>query len=236
MPLSCDFTDDFISMLARADVGSLSLNGTTDMMYIKHNNQVSSSTLDIADINLVEPLGPFKAGVLKESDIKLLLAMYNKIYPSSLISHVGSLVQTCIRVKSLGVTFSVNSRADISSCICAKWCSSNSSFDVPLLDPTSELRPGIVKKFLIVNVKSQGSTRQHVVAKVKWLNPHPDRYFFGKPVEIWDLKGTQTDSAPSFLPIERIANRCVYTATTVQLSQTKEKVSVVIPLCTVVEI
>ena len=86
-----------------------------------------------------------------------------------------------------------------------------------------------------LGVKSHSSTRQHVVAKVKWLHPHPDRHFFGKPVEIWDLQCTQTDSAPSFLPIERIANRCVYTATTVQLSQTKEKVSVVIPLCTVVE-
>ena len=145
------------------------------------------------------------------------------------------MVQTCKRVRSLGVTYSVN-RSDISPCISAKWCSSNSSFEVPLLDPTSELRPGIVKKFLIVNVKSHASTRQHVVAKVKWLHPHPDRYFFGKPVEIWDLQGTQTDSAPSFLPIERIANRCVYTTTTVQLRNTKEKVSVVIPLCSVVEI
>ena len=158
------------------------------------------------------------------------------MYPDCLISHVASLVMTCTQVRCLGMNLSVSSQSYRSACIAAKWCSSNSSFDVPILDPNAEMRPGIVKKFLILKVKSQHSTVEHVVAKVTWLHPHPDRHFFGRPVEIWNLQGTGTDCAPSFIPIERIAYRCVYSATTVQLSQIKEKVSVVIPICSVVEI
>ena len=59
---------------------------------------LSTATLDITDINLVEPQRPFKDGVLTESDRKLLLSMYNQIYPDSLVSQVGCMVQTCKRL------------------------------------------------------------------------------------------------------------------------------------------
>ncbi len=118
----------------------------------------------------------------------------------------------------------------------AKWCAGNSSFEEPVLDPNVDVRPGIIKRFLIVTLKSKACTFQHTVAKVTWLHCHPDRHFFGSPVEVWSLQGTHTDAASTFLPVERIAGRCVLSTSTVQLSHTKEKVSVVIPLCTVVEI
>ena len=85
-------------------------------------------------------------------------------------------------------------------------------------------------------VKCKDYIQEHVVAKVTWLHPHPERHFFGKPVEIWNLQGTRTDCTSAFLPVERIASRCVYNATIVQLSQVKERVSVVIPVCTIVEV
>ena len=39
-----------------------------------------------------------------------------------------------------------------------------------------------------------------------------------------------------FLPVEHIARRCVVNTSSVHLSKTKEKVTVVMPLCTVVEL
>lgn len=117
----------------------------------------------------------------------------------------------------------------------AKWCETNSCFDEPVLNPAAELRPGIVKEFLI-SVKMQTSISYHVVAVMLWLDPHPNRFFFGKPVEVWDTKGTETDTAPCFLPVERITSRCAHSITTIPFTSAKERVSVVIPLCTMVEI
>ena len=66
--------------------------------------------------------------------------------------------------------------------------------------------------------------------QVSWLHPHPDRHFYGKPIEVWSLQGTDTSYPASFLPVERIAGRCVVNTSTVHLSKTKEKVTVVMPL------
>lgn len=135
------------------------------------------------------------------------------------------------------MTLSVNNcKAERSACVSAKWCASESSFEEPVLDPNAELHPGIIKRFLIISVRTNTCTLQHVVAKVTWLHPHPDRHFFGNPVEVWSLQGTPSDSAAAFLPVERVAGRCVLSTSLVQLSQTKEKVSVVIPVCTMFEI
>ena len=88
----------------------------------------------------------------------------------------------------------------------------------------TEPRPAIIKQFIVVNVKSvsKGIAFKHVIAKVSWLDPHPDRHFYGKPVEVWGLHGTTDYSYPaSFLPVERIAGRCVVHTSTVCLSKTR---------------
>ena len=51
-----------------------------------------------------------------------------------------------------------------------------------------------------------------------------------------DLQDTDTSYPTSFLPVERIAGRCVVNTSTVHLTSTIEKVTVIMPLCTVVEI
>lgn len=117
----------------------------------------------------------------------------------------------------------------------AKWCGNTNSFEEPILDPLAELRPAIIKQFIVVNVVSKGTAFKHVIAQVSWLHPYPDRHFYGKPIEVWSLQGTDMSYPASFLPVERIAGRCVVTST-VHLSKTKEKVTVVMPLCTVVEL
>ncbi len=237
MPLPCEYGTEFINIIASKKCDTLSLYGAIDMMFLKQNSQISSETLLLEDVASIEPLPQFQDVVLDESDREHLLLMYNKIYPDSCVLQVARLAKTCSKVKNLGVTLLVNScRTERSACVLAKWCAGNSSFEEPVLDPNADVRPGIIKRFLIVTLKSKACTFQHIIAKVTWLHRHPDRHFFGSPVEVWSLQGTHTDAASAFLPVERIAGRCVLSTSTVQLSHTKEKVSVVIPLCTVVAI
>ena len=74
----------------------------------------------------------------------------------------------------------------------AKWCANTNSFEEPILDPLTEQQPGIIKQFIVLNVMRKCTAIKHVIAQVSWLHPHPDRYFYGKPVEVWSLQGTDT--------------------------------------------
>ena len=58
-----------------------------------------------------------------------------------------------------------------------------------------------------------------------------DRYFYGKPVEVWSLQDTDDHTQHHLF-----AGRGVVNASSVHLTSTIEKVTVIMPLCTVVEI
>ncbi|KAJ8414404.1 hypothetical protein AAFF_G00052740, partial [Aldrovandia affinis] len=174
MPLQNTYAAEFINILSTKDVGSLSLHDTTDAMYIKQYSCMSSATLLLPDVDMVKALPPFQNVVLTDSDRQTLLSMYKNVYPDSSVSQVGQLAKVCSRVRSLGLTLCVSSRTERSACVSAKWCRYDSVFEEPVLDPTAEVRPGIVKQFLVISVKTQASIIQHVLAKMMWLDPHPD--------------------------------------------------------------
>lgn len=112
------------------------------------------------------------------------------------ITNVDCFAMTCNRVTCQNVTYSIDgTRAERSAHIYAKWCGNTNSFEEPVSkkpvsDPLAQPRPGIIKQFLVVSVVSKCSTFKHVIAQVSWLNPHPDRHFYGKPVEVWCLQVT----------------------------------------------
>lgn len=81
--------------------------------------------------------------------------MYKNIDPVSSDSQFSQLAKVCSRVRSLGLTLCVSSRADRSVCVSAKWCVYNSRFEEPVLDSTAEVHPGSVKQFLVISVKMQ---------------------------------------------------------------------------------
>ena len=235
MPWTMEYGAEFASILGRQMVGTLSCNDTADMLYVRQSVLVSAERLFLEDCTVM-PLSPLHKTILDEPDRHAMLAMYSQMYPC--VTNVDcTFVMTCKRVTYLNVTYSIDgSRAERSAYVYAKWCGNTNSFEEPILDPLAELRPAIIKQFIVVNVVSKGTTFKHVIAQVSWLHHHPDRHFYGKPTEVWSLQGTDTSYSASFLPVERIAGRCVVNISTVHLSKTKEKVTVVMPLCSVVEV
>ena len=69
-------------------------------------------------------------------------------------------------------------------------------------------------------------TRTHLLAHVTWPMVHPQRFLFGKPVEVWcnDLDEPVVDN--SFLPVSAISSRLIYSIDKVS----HECVLVIIPI------
>ena len=109
-------------------------------------------------------------------------------------------------------------------------------FKESILEPLTETRPAILKQFIAINVRSESTIYRRVIAGVSRLHHHPNRHFYGKSIEVWNLRGTDTSYPSSFLPVEGIAGRCVVNTSTVQESNIREKVTVVMLLCMVFEI
>lgn len=97
VPLENAYVADFINILSKKDVGSLSLHGTTDAMYIQQYSCRSPATLILPDENMVKALPPFRYVVLTESAEQALLTMYTTVYPSSSVSQVGQPAKVCRR-------------------------------------------------------------------------------------------------------------------------------------------
>lgn len=64
MPLPCDFGDEFYQHPSIKKNDSMSLNGATDMLYIKKYCYISSEMLILEDVDNIEPLPPFQDVVL----------------------------------------------------------------------------------------------------------------------------------------------------------------------------
>lgn len=138
--------------------------------------------------------------ILDEHDRHAMLTLHHQMYPENRVLEVDCFGMTCKRVTHFNVTYSTEgSWAEWSAYVFAKWCANTNSFEEPIIDPLSEPRPAITKQFLLVNVLSKGAAFKHVIAQVSWLQPHLERHFYGKPVEVWSLQGTDTSHPVSFL-------------------------------------
>ena len=77
-------------------------------------------------------------------------------------------------------------------------------------------------------VPNSKEPKSHILAQVTWPMVHPQRFLFGKPVEVWcsDLNEPVVDN--TFLPVGAIANRIIYSID--ELEATHERVLIIIPL------
>lgn len=84
IPLENIYAADFINILSKKDVGSLS-----DTMYIKQYFCRSPATLLLPDEEMVKALPPFQNRVLADSVVHTLLTMYSTVYSSSSVLQVA---------------------------------------------------------------------------------------------------------------------------------------------------
>ena len=98
------------------------------------------------------------------------------------------------------------------------------------MDSTSTcLGFGFIQYFLIHGIVTLRGPKEHTLAVVNWLKPHPDEMHFGSTSFILrkDFEGV---NKYSYIPVQRIASRCCFGNLELKLSAGDENVTVVIPI------
>lgn len=170
-------------------------------------------------------LPPIKEGCLCKDD-------FNGIESTLKVCFGNSYVRTLLLHKySRAVRFSgelygsLNSIHSSSALVCAK---SNTA--------TSIIRPGFVRKYVMVDVILQVSNniqKQQIVflASIDWLSEHEQKHWFGTytPVEVW--QNFLADLAPNtFILITNMLCRCAYLTDKIRFNVAEDPVTIVVPL------
>lgn len=68
----------------------------------------------------------------------------------------------------------------------------------------SWLRPSFVTHYFSHELQINNHSKRHILAVVVWFKEHPNKDYFGNPVEVWREKECEDGGACSFLPVQRI--------------------------------
>ena len=94
--------------------------------------------------------------------------------------------------------------------------------------PGSNIRPVMVHYYSKVFFSIGTTKNTQMFAYVSWLLPHSQRYYLGKPAELWFNGQYEGPGIHSFVPIDCVAARCAYG----NFCHEGENLTVVVPLVT----
>lgn len=98
---------------------------------------------------------------------------------------------------------SSTSRSIRSSYILASWVSTGGRVDTS----TSEPRAGCVKFYLRQNVCVAGEYKPYLLAYVMWYQNHPNKDYFGQPLQVCCKDLFEQLGPATFLPVQRIQSK-----------------------------
>ena len=94
------------------------------------------------------------------------------------------------------------------------------------LHPSSKFRQVKIHFFARVSCNAGDEVKYLDVAHVSWYFPHPNQHKLGKPAEVWCPELFERYGIHSFVPINKIVSRCVYS----KMNVLGESVLIVVPL------
>ena len=168
-------------------------------------------TSDVTYSNsVVTPIGQLTEHAMNGDMVQSLTNMYEVLFRGCSIIHTTSLCQRFFKVKIGDKVYSSKlARSDRSSFVCAYWLKD----DDGSIDTSLSCRPGCVQYYMKHNVQLQRNNEQLIekmyIAVVKWFKQHPEKTHFHPPNTVWDPDYVPLSEA-SFIPISRIASRCMH--------------------------
>ena len=78
--------------------------------------------------------------------------------------------------------------------------------------------PGKVQYCFTHSLLLDNVLTQHFIAYVMWSEPHPNRNNLGQPLEVWYKDMFQTTGASSYVPIQRISNKFIFSTIEIECS------------------
>lgn len=92
--------------------------------------------------------------------------------------------------------------------------------------PSSKFRPVKIHFFAKASFSVGEQVKYLVVAAVSWFRPHPSQHLLGKPAEVWCHENFERPGVHSYVPIEKIGNRCAHCTRTIE----GDPVVIIVPL------
>lgn len=169
------------------------------------NGSVQSTQL-WNEISLYRCLPPSSLDCLDEHEVPYLKAMYNQLSPDVQEESVFGNFELFSAVEVGGERYgSSNSRSIRSSYVLASWVSTGGRIDKGAVEP----RAGCVRFYMRQNVCVAGEYKPFLLAYVTWYQNHPEKGYFGKPLQVCCKDLFEQLGPASFIPVQRIQSTFV---------------------------
>jgi len=184
---------------------------------------IGSSDYETRPCHNIRALPPLKEHILDDSAMSDVRWMYEQLYPGEdicIIERINRICQSCSKLTVCEEVLSSHNTRN--SYVAVHWKS-------PVDSASTSLRFGFIQFFLIQVIVTSKGPKEHTLAVVNWLKPHPDTMYFGSTSFVLrnDFEGI---NKYSYVPVQRIASRCCFGNLDLKLSAGDENVTVVIPI------
>lgn len=205
-------------------------------------SRVSGSVIDtISNEGFLLP-PKCKRCVFDMADLEVLAKLYAKIHPNYSDITVNSVYRKYSSIVLNGKPYRSSGKHTHNSCkpyvVSASW--NESYYGSPptvlprpdTLHPSSNERPVNVHYYITATVSFSTAQKHNIchqswtVAHVSWFFPHPYRYNFGKPVELWCPTLFEAFGLHSYVPLDHLLTRCAHGPCSIN----DESLMVVVPL------
>lgn len=158
------------------------------------------------EISVYRCLPPSSLDCLLAHEVSYLKEMYKTLNVDVQEESVSQSFEMFSAVEVGGEQYgSSTSRSIRSSYILASWVSTGGLVDTSASEP----RAGCVKFYLRQNVCVAGEYKPFLLAYVMWYQNHPDKDYFGQPLQVCCKDLFEQLGPATFLPVQRIQSKFV---------------------------
>ena len=158
------------------------------------------------EVSPYQCLPPSRLDCLEEHEILHLKQMYRQlnmdVQDESIVGNFERFSSVEVGGELYGSSFSRSIR---SSYVLASWVSTGGRINIR----DSEPRAGCVQFYMRQNVSVAGEYKPFLLAYVIWYQDHPERSYFGNPLQVCCKDLFEQLGPASFIPVQRIYSKFV---------------------------
>ena len=216
---SVEFEEKFSTMNPLSHTTDVQTN-VAETVSTTHWTQISVSDLTLVkwsvDMEYFKVPRNSRRHILTNDEQCYLQQMYIHLYPQ--LRESDFTIPSSIRKYSTvtGPLFRYDSRGKGSN-VLANWAE-----QAQINTDNQGQTPGKVQYYFTHCLLLDSVLTQHLIAYVTWYEPHPNRNNLGQPLEVWYKDIFQTTGASSYVPIQRISNKFVFS--TIEMESSNEMI------------
>jgi len=158
------------------------------------------------EVSPYQCLPPSRLDCLEEHEILYLKQMYRQLNMDVQDESIVGNFERFSAIEVVGELYgSSSSRSIRSSYVLASWVSTGGRINIR----DSEPRAGCVQFYMRQNVSVAGEYKPFLLAYVIWYQDHPERSYFGNPLQVCCKDLFEQLGPASFIPVQRIYSKFV---------------------------